>query len=318
MKKEKDKEKNKKGKNTEPRSYGLTRKQKIIVGIATVVLAISVLILTILIMKNQLFDRNEHFLLREVRIDSLRNVEGSYWNDHSKAEENTKKLTEELGINVMQDNIFALNLAEKREALLKAHPEIKDAQLTPILPDTLLIRISERLPVARLDKTKLVDGEGYVVPANYFPFAKSLPLIQDATSPEKYTCGEPVQGTGIKFLMEFIRMMRERDILFDVKSARILKESKENLGLRIEADLKDENSSFQCARVIFSYPMHIDNIRRMEAMPLKQSAREIVLNYREQQLNKLDGNITQISGGCGSIPLIYDTRDRTFKIPEKR
>ena len=254
------KEQEKKG-NSSP-SFNLNKKQKIWLGVATVILGLLLLTLAFFVIKDAVFDHNRHFIISTVKIDSQGKI-NSYWNDRA------AELAEEIKITPRVDNLFAQDLAEKRMILLNNHPEMEDVQLIPILPDVLKIRIRERLPAARLDAaTHLVDKDGWIFPAKYYSYAAALPAIKDETNKETFTDGKQVEGKGIRFLMQFIRMMEEREFQFQVVSARIIEHSRgnENLGLRIEAHLKRHDNDFECKRVVFSYPESLEILRKQAKM----------------------------------------------------
>ncbi len=82
-------------------------------------------------------------------------------------------------------NLFAINLDETRRALEKV-PVIKSVELQRVLPDALIVRVKERVPVARLgadDRINhfAVDGEGFVLGPSSRSVA--LPVITGLTDP---------------------------------------------------------------------------------------------------------------------------------------
>lgn len=278
MKKDTDKEKKntpKEKKGPAAPAFNLSKKQKIWLGIATVILLLLLLVLAFFILKRAVFENNRHFIISAVKIDT-QGKRSSYWNDPLQAESRSIELAKEIEIKPGIDNLFAQDLAAKRKLLLEKHPEMEDVQLIPILPDILQIRIRERLPVARLDATTyLIDKDSHIFASEYYAIAPALPSIKDETHPESFAPGQQATGSGIKFLMQFIRMMGEQEIQFHVVSAKIMEHSKgnENLGLRIEAHLKRNDNDFECQRVVFSYPEGIEMLR-MQARALKAYALE--------------------------------------------
>ena len=275
----KDTEKTKKNSATEKGttawSFNLSKKQKIWLGVATMILLLLLLILAFLLLKRAVFENNRHFIISAVKIDT-QGKRSSYWNDPLQAESRANELTKEIEVKPGADNLLTLDFAKKRELLLEKHPEMEDVQLIPVLPDILRIRIRERFPVARLDSTTyLIDKNCRIFSSEFYTIAPALPSIKDETHSEPFTPGMQAKGGGIKFLMQFIRLMEEREIQFQVVSAKIMEHSKgnENLGLRIEAHLKRNDNNFECQRVIFSYPEGIE-ILRVQARLLKAYALE--------------------------------------------
>lgn len=275
----KDTEKTKKNSATEKGttawSFNLSKKQKIWLGVATMILLLLLLILAFLLLKRAVFENNRHFIISAVKIDT-QGKRSSYWNDPLQAESRANELTKEIEVKPGADNLLTMDFAKKRELLLEKHPEMEDVQLIPVLPDILRIRIRERFPVARLDSTTyLIDKNCRIFSSEFYTIAPALPSIKDETHSEPFTPGMQAKGSGIKFLMQFIRLMEEREIQFQVVSAKIMEHSKgnENLGLRIEAHLKRNDNNFECQRVIFSYPEGIE-ILRVQARLLKAYALE--------------------------------------------
>ncbi len=75
------------------------------------------------------------------------------------------------------NNIFGINLAETRKQLLTS-PRVKDVEISRTLPDTISIKVWERVAVARLDLGEYfvaIDREGIVLgPA---PAKSALPIV---------------------------------------------------------------------------------------------------------------------------------------------
>ena len=75
-------------------------------------------------------------------------------------------------------NIFAFNMANSRDMLLKNVPRIKNAEFTRHLPGELIITIRERLSVARLEMNSYyltIDHDGYILGIS--SGSKKLPVI---------------------------------------------------------------------------------------------------------------------------------------------
>lgn len=81
--------------------------------------------------------------------------------------------------------ILAIDLQESREAML-ALPWVEDATIRRRLPDTLLIRMEERRPLAIWQNARrlhLLDTEGAVVPVDDLSPFRTLPLVVGPDAP---------------------------------------------------------------------------------------------------------------------------------------
>nr|HID59904.1 FtsQ-type POTRA domain-containing protein [Desulfobacterales bacterium] len=138
-------------------------------------------------------------------------TQSSYFNARLILVEGNKRLSQDevlrQGRLSLGENILAINLSEVRKRLL-AHPLIFSANVRRKLPDTIYIRIRERVPVARFDfgQTYFLDSRGEV-----FGYCDQLrkvevPLItgleiSDITSAEN-------RSTGFKSVMKVLRLSR--------------------------------------------------------------------------------------------------------------
>ena len=278
MKKDKDKKASaEKGKDLFSAQSGkLSKKQKVWIGIISIILLVLLLALTIFFLNRLFFVGNGHFTITAVKIDTQGKFAG-YWNDPQNVVLRSEELRDEMQIVLHRDNLFALDLEEKRNELLKNHPEIQEIQLIPVLPDLLQIRVAERLPVARLDRvvkedSRLIDKDGFIFAAKYYSAAKSLPFIADETAPsptdgKQMTIGQQTDGDGTKFLLNFINVLKN-EFQFEVISARIVNDiSRDNYGKCIKTHLKKE--MFDCKNVIFYFP------KDGTVNSLKQSCKQI-------------------------------------------
>jgi len=80
-------------------------------------------------------------------------------------------------------NLFSFDIAKIRKDFIRQSPNVKTMEIRRQLPDTLQIRIVERLPVARVGKRCpfLADGEGYVFGAR--AGYRELPVITGYRDP---------------------------------------------------------------------------------------------------------------------------------------
>ncbi|MCD6093827.1 MAG: FtsQ-type POTRA domain-containing protein [Candidatus Omnitrophica bacterium] len=111
-----------------------------------------------------------------------------------------------------QTSIFSLNL-KKASKRLEEKPEIKKAVIIRRFPDTLIIQLKERKPVAQIGVRRyfLIDEEGVILPGpKNFPFA-NFPLIEGIDFPlsepkigRRYISQNLYSGLSIiKFLSSF-------------------------------------------------------------------------------------------------------------------
>lgn len=109
------------------------------------------------------FQRNERFAIRSLDL-------------HSSGRLRAEHIQHYAGLTEGQ-NLFSVNLAEVRSKLL-GQPLIADVEITRLLPDTLSIRVVERIAIARVEQNGMpllpVDREGHLMSP---PAAVSLPLI---------------------------------------------------------------------------------------------------------------------------------------------
>lgn len=281
MKKEKTKDKipgEKNKKLLDMQSINLSREQKFWIGTATVILVLLTLTFIVYMLNNELFDNNKHFTISKVYIETHGTT--GYWNNPQESGLRETELARELEIEEGKDNLFAQDLEQKRKDLLEGHPEMKEVHLFPVLPDHLKIRIVERLPIARLDPVgtndaKLIDKDGFIFSAKYFPAAASLPYIADEYRSEQLIPGGKVQGDGLKFLMQFLNIMKEKDIQFHVVSAKIVYVNQpDNYGHCIKAHLKKDRYENETIYFPCDNTYSLEKLRK-QCLVLKRHAIEL-------------------------------------------
>ncbi len=151
-----------------------------------------------------LFNDNPRFLLRHIELKS-----SGYW--QGKDKELAKRIELTPGT-----NLYALKLPDLRTRLLKI-PGIESCEITRELPDTLRIRIIERIPRAILagpNALWVVDENTVVIPRYESTAGDSLPKIF------LYNNGQPRPGTtlettrpALELIMETIRNYPDINIL---------------------------------------------------------------------------------------------------------
>ena len=139
-----------------------------------------------------LFTGNERFILRQVELTGL---------DPDRA----GAMTRYLKITPNKDNLFNINLADVRRKVEKIS-YIKDARISRILPDTLKIAVTQRVPLAYLLKYNslwVIDEDSIVMNRKYCMKLKySLPVITGIKR-RKFNVGEKLAG--LKQAIELIK-----------------------------------------------------------------------------------------------------------------
>ncbi len=133
--------------------------------------------------RDQLFSRNDRFLIRNIEI-----VDGQI-----KTEEMIREYLSYEGIKT-GSNLFGFDIVEFEDLYLKRNPLVNMIQLTRQLPDTLNVAIRERDPLVRMGQrgSLVADSEGFV-----FRLSSNLhrlPVIIGCKDPE-LAPGGYVQGT---------------------------------------------------------------------------------------------------------------------------
>ena len=130
--------------------------------------AAAALIFGLVALRRALFTSNPRFQLREVVVQA----EG-YWQNRS------AQLSSRLGIR-LGDNLFEIDPGELRKRL-SAIPSVENCEVTRVLPDTLKLRVVERIPRAVLANPQGrwgVDENCVVIPrAESMSAGRSLPVI---------------------------------------------------------------------------------------------------------------------------------------------
>lgn len=151
------------------------KKKKLIRGIILLALLAAIIagcVLGLYWLKNRMFKDNDHFILRQTNINS-----SGYW---GKNPVTTSRLLRKLDLQIGKSNLFELKLAELRQEL-RSIPNIADAQIRFILPDTLEINIEERIPrafIGRPNSPLVADANCVVMNASEcFGVHPNLPVI---------------------------------------------------------------------------------------------------------------------------------------------
>ncbi|MBO5922954.1 MAG: FtsQ-type POTRA domain-containing protein [Lentisphaeria bacterium] len=118
------------------------KKKKLVRGIILLTVLIFLIVgcaAALFWLNNRMFKENKHFILRRANI-----VSNGYW---GKGSHTTDRLLRKLNLHINESNLFAIQPGQLRSEL-RSIPNIADAQVKVILPDTLEINIEERIPRA--------------------------------------------------------------------------------------------------------------------------------------------------------------------------
>jgi cell division protein FtsQ len=113
------------------------------------------------------------------------------------------------GVSILGRNLFTLSLESLRHNIEK-NPIIREATVRRSLPDTLVIDVSERIPIARLGQTDggrnwLVDAEGIIIHKSFE--AKHLPFIKGVT--DTLRLGADISGGRAKDALAYLSRLRD-------------------------------------------------------------------------------------------------------------
>ena len=155
-----------------------TKCRRALIFVAGFVLLTALLAIFFIWIYRESFINNPRLGLREIHVSS-----SGFWNKH---EQDIFRIS---GLK-KNNNLFSINLKSVK-AKLKSVPSIEDARVVRILPDTLLVNITERMPRAVLNYPKsrwVVDENGIVMERSKSMAVNiNLPVITGV--PQKYLKG---------------------------------------------------------------------------------------------------------------------------------
>ena len=165
------------------------------------VLITAALIFGMIWLKGALFHRNQRFALREVTVTG-----SGYWKTHPK--ELASRLELNNGI-----NLFSFKLREIRKKIL-AVPNVESCTVVRILPDTLVIHVTERVPRAFINSPRspwVLDSKAVVMPRNQVMGNPGrLPVITGVDT-RRITPGKELRElrTALELIMLTVRNFRD-------------------------------------------------------------------------------------------------------------
>ena len=213
----------------------MSRKTKIIIGIVITIALLCGIVIGLFLAWRNMFRQNDRFLVLRVNVTS---AEGQgKW--HGKVKEvmpividakkdakdpsssDTEKKIPEKRINQKELlNLFDLDLKVLREKLEEV-PEIEKVEIRRVLPDTLDIQITERVPVAFIERVNgplLIDRDGVIIRRSHaIDISGVIPVIVTHKK-ELPAPGEVFED--VKPVLEFIQLTKK---VADYSSLRIMR-----------------------------------------------------------------------------------------------
>ncbi len=160
---------------------------RISLALLLVIVIIAGAILSVIFAADALFFKNEHFTLRRISVKSP-----GWWNRRS------QKVCSVLDLTLNDDNLFAIDLEQKR-MILEANPSIDQVSISRILPDTLVIKITEKIPRAALYSKRskwLINDSAMVMDrATCLGIGNDLPVIYGLQLSKELTAGVILKKT---------------------------------------------------------------------------------------------------------------------------
>ncbi len=189
------------------------RRRRILLGALVFFFGVAVLAGGAFFLFRQWFTGNPRFALRRIELHA-----------HGYFQNNAEELRKILQLEYRRDNLFSLDLAKLR-GKVQAIPCVRNCELVRILPDTLRVRISERIPRALLGNpasTWMVDEEGIILNRHQaMPISGTLPVIAGVRPETGFVAGKklPELASALDLLMRSIRNFPDlAPVLFDVKN----------------------------------------------------------------------------------------------------
>jgi cell division septal protein FtsQ len=167
-------------------------------------------------LKHRLYTRNPKFI-----IDKIDKVEISGLNKLDR-----KKLLDEAEIVklTVNKNLFDIPLKTLRKNI-KKNPLVAEVEIRRVLPGSMIIKVTERVPVVRLAKADpatalLVDRLGIVMPPVYHNDFKMLPVLAGHPAVLKAVAGTPLDARLLPVLdlLNYISTNTDLSMAMDIKT----------------------------------------------------------------------------------------------------
>ena len=151
---------------------------------------------------NQHFYRaNPHFVL--VNIDT--NPTPNYSSNR------VLTILSEMGIEIGRNNLMNLKLKAIHERFA-GEPLIKNAEVRRVLPDTLHIRLTERVPAAVLHCSPPlhIDADGFILPYNVKDIPDTIPHVTGVRNPSQLHPGQKTDDQMLAAALRLLQLVRIR------------------------------------------------------------------------------------------------------------
>ena len=245
------------------------RSVKIWCAVIAIIVSVTALLLFSFFVFKDMFHENQRFTLKNIRVES-----SGYWNGKKDL------ICEILRIKPGSTNLFAINPGEMRKRLMMRESSMEDLQVVRILPDTLLLRIRERTPVAQIYNSKpllYLDSNCILMLASRsMNIRESLPVISGLRNVGNYPPGGEVRNfsAAVDLILSVNRSYPQiRLIRISVGKADRLVAVVQYYGVRFLVEMPDKN----LAGHLRALQTNLELIRKN-----KRSERRINLMFKDQ------------------------------------
>ena len=171
------------------------------IGIVLFLIAGAGLVIAARLINQHFYRANPHFALVNVDINPTPNYSSN----------RVLTILSEMGIEIGRNNLMNLKLKAIHERFAR-EPLIKTVEVRRILPDTLRIRFTERLPAALLHCTPPlhIDAEGVILPYNIKDTPNTLPHFTGVRNPSRLVPGEKTDDQMLAAALRLLQLVRTR------------------------------------------------------------------------------------------------------------
>jgi cell division septal protein FtsQ len=152
---------------------------------------------------------NPHFTLESIDIEATPTID----------QKTVRDIVAEMGVREQETNLLTVDIEAVRERL-EQEVVIDRATVVRRLPDTLVISLYERHPVAQLHckPKRLIDDDGTILPWWQTGDAALLPEITGIRDPKQLKPGAKAEDEALLGALSFLRRIRSRPegVLYDV------------------------------------------------------------------------------------------------------
>lgn len=177
---------------------------KLVLRFTPLALAIVLVLLSIWFLRQNLYFHNQFFSLKKIAASPTSNF----------SELRLKTILSEMGVEENAGTLPTLPLAAIRERLQR-EPMIADIAIRRLFPDTLQIRIRERIPVAVLQtrfqgRELTIDQNAIIMPGDVRGISPNLPLVITIPNDHALRIGEPTDNRWLRGVLQFFDLLATR------------------------------------------------------------------------------------------------------------